>query len=122
MLPEEGDETSDALLDAIVESGAAAPALWPLEVADILLVKERRGTLTFKTRTAAYRVLRDLPVEIDGQTVARAWSDTFSIAIRHGLTVYDASYLELAIRLGLPLASHDRSLRNAAASCGVPVV
>ena len=66
--------------------------------------------------------LRSLPVDIDPETTSLAWSDTLDLAERHALTVYDACYLELALRTGLQLATRDRQLRNAAEQAGVRVL
>jgi predicted nucleic acid-binding protein len=66
--------------------------------------------------------LSALPIEIDEQTQARAWEDTLHLADRFTLTFYDACYLELAQRTGLPLASLDRELRAAAAALGLELL
>ena len=65
-------------------------------------------------------MLQSLPISVDDETALRAWPDTLSLARLHELTVYDAAYLELAVRLGLPLASLDTQLKEAAAAAGVP--
>ena len=66
--------------------------------------------------------LNDLPIVLDDETAAQAWSATIQLAERHRLTVYDAAYLELAQRRGLPLASLDQELRTAAEVAGVALV
>lgn len=121
VLPGESDPATDVLLETVAATGAVAPALWPFEVANVLLMAERRGRIMLAERQQALAILGELPIHIDGQAVARAWKDTLAIAQTHRLTVYDASYLELAIRLGLPLASRDTELRAAASACGVPL-
>jgi predicted nucleic acid-binding protein len=118
-MPGEGDAATEALLDEVASAGAAAPGLWPLETANVLLAAERRGRISFAERRLALATLGDLPIRIDPQTAAHAWGDALNLASPRGLTVCDASYLELALRLGLPLASLDRELREAAAACGV---
>ncbi len=65
-------------------------------------------------------LLQSLPISVDDETALRAWPDTLPLAQLHDLTVYDAAYLELAVRLGLPLASLDTQLKEAAAAVGVP--
>ena len=111
-----------ALLDRVTETGAAAPALWPLEATNGLLVAERRGRLNPNQRERLIGFLHALPIELDGETAIRAWGATSRLAERFRLSVYDAAYLELARRLELPLASLDQNLRTAAVALDVPVL
>jgi predicted nucleic acid-binding protein len=111
-----------ALLDGVVETGAIAPSLWPLEAQNGLLMAERRRRLDSAKRTELAGLLRALPITLDEETAAQAWTETVALADRHGLSVYDASYLELAKRRGLPLATADRPLRAAAMALGVAVL
>ena len=110
-----------ALLDRVAVDGAVAPGLWRLEVANALLVAERRKRLTAVQRSAALESLAALPIAIDDETSERAWSETIDLAARYRLTVYDATYLELATRRDLPLATLDRELEGAARKAGVGV-
>jgi predicted nucleic acid-binding protein len=121
ILPDEGDAATDALLDRVAEAGATVPALWPFEVANVLLMAERRKRITAAERQQALTILGDLPVRIDPPSPERAWTETLVLAQAHRLTAYDASYLELAIRHGLPLATRDAALQTSAVSCGVPL-
>lgn len=119
------DETTDAirqLFDRIAEDGASVPGLWRLEVANSLTMAARRGRIDLSFRDEALADLDMLGIEIDGQTDAHAWGSTLRIADRFRLTVYDAAYLELAVRLSLPLATLDQALRNAAIRVGVPLL
>ena len=100
---------------------ARVPSLWPLEIANTLLVGERRGRTSSAEAARFLKLLGTFPIAVDAETVARAWGDTILLARTHRLSVYDASYLELAIPLGLPLATLDRRLKSAAASAGVPL-
>jgi predicted nucleic acid-binding protein len=120
----EDEQTSAILnfLDEVVENGAVAPALWPLEVLNALLTAERRKRLDAAQRQRLAGFLRDLPITIDSETDSQAWTATMRLAEAHGLTVYDAAYLELAQRLALPLAALDRALRAAAKAEGVPLI
>ena len=111
-----------AVLDRVVQSGAAAPALWPLEVLNVLLLAERRKRLSAAQRHALAGFLRDLPVTLDHETAAQAWGMTVRLAEQHRLTLYDAAYLELAQRLGLPLATLDEELRTAAGTLGIALL
>lgn len=95
------------------------PSLWPLEVANALLAGERRKRTTAAKVSQFLSLLQALPVRLDGETSPRAWHDTLHLARAHGLSVYDAAYLELALRRGLPLASLDAGLKAAAGAVGV---
>lgn len=122
VLPGEGDAAADRLLEEVAVDGAVVPGLWPLEVANVLLMAERRGRITLSERHQALSSLAELPIHIEPSTAARAWTDTLTLAETRKLTVYDASYLEAAIRLSLPLASRDGDLRKAASACGVSIL
>lgn len=102
------------VMEKINDSAAWAPSLWRLEVANILEmgVRKRRHNATFRDDTLADLAL--LPVNIDPDTDKHAWNSTLKLAERHRLTLYDAAYLELALRRGLPLATLDSELRAAA--------
>lgn len=120
----EDEQTPDllGLLDRVAESGAIAPMLWPLEAQNGLLMAERRRRLDAAKRAELAGLLRGLPIALDEETADQAWTDTIRLAERFGLSVYDASYLELAQRRGLPLATTDRALRGAAKELGVELV
>ena len=111
-----------ALLDRVVETGAMAPLLWPLEALNGLLVAERRRRLDTAKRAELAGLLRALPITLDDDTAEKSREDTARLAERFTLSVYDATYLELAQRRRLPLASKDRALRSAAAALGVVVL
>ncbi len=111
---EAGSAQAGPVIERIVADGAAAPGLWRLEVANVLAIAERRGRLPAGSAVELIERLSDLPVAIDPETSARAWGATLALAQRHGLTVYDAAYLELAQRTGLPLATFDQALKKAA--------
>lgn len=112
-----------AVLDQVAEHGALAPALWPLEVLNGLLMAERRRPrLDAAQRQRLTGFLRDLPVVLDQETAAQSWSVTMHLAERHRLTLYDAAYLELAQRRALPLATLDEDLRAAANTLGIALL
>ena len=119
---DEQTAASLALLEQVVEHGAVAPTVWPLEVLNALVMAERRKRVIAAQRQRLTGFLRDLPIALDAETAAQAWSATVQLAERHRLTVYDAAYLELAQRRGLPLASLDNELRAAAEAVGVALV
>lgn len=117
-----GDEASPdvrRVFEGIAERGAVVPGLWWLEVANSLTMAVRRKRIDADFRQAALRDLAVLDISTDQQTAAQAWSDTLSLADQYRLTVYDAAYLELARRRGLPLATLDGDLRAAAVKADV---
>ena len=114
---------TDALLTAVGQGvHTFAPALWPLEVANALLALERRKKLRAEERIAALAALRALPITLDHEISALAFTELSQLAGELALSVYDAAYLELAIRLKLPLACKDGPLVNAAKRRRVTVI
>lgn len=120
----EDERTSelDALLDRVVENGAAVPTLWKLEVGHGMQTALRRKRIDATYRDAALELLSQLRIVIDDETAARAWRETLHLADTFELSLYDAAYLELARRLALPLASLDSKLRQAARGVGVTLL
>jgi predicted nucleic acid-binding protein len=119
------DERTAAILDLfllIASHGAVVPELWRIEVANTLNVGIRRGRISKANRQGILADLESLPISIDWETRNHTWGKTLELADRHRLTVYDATYLELALRLSLPLATLDDELRNAAQLEGVPLL
>jgi predicted nucleic acid-binding protein len=111
------DETTPAIrqvFDRVISLGAWVPALWRLEVGNVLEMSVRRGRNDTSFRDATLADLELLPINLDAETDRHAWGATARLAERHALTLYDASYLELALRRSLPLATLDRELRIAA--------
>jgi predicted nucleic acid-binding protein len=102
-----------------VTERAAAPALGPLEVANGLLMGERRQRSTQVKAAKWLRFLTALPIAVDTQTPALAFDPILALARSHKLTAYHAAYLELAMRLGLRLAARDDALEKAAQAVGV---
>jgi predicted nucleic acid-binding protein len=94
----------------------------PIEIANALLGAVRRGRMTGQHRSRAIRQLDALPIERDTETLFHAWTTTLELAERHRLTVYDACYLELAQRRGLPLATLDRELHHAGKKLGLELL
>lgn len=106
----------------LVDDDAIVPAHWPLEVTNVLVLGERRGRITKVEKERLLGYLQSLPLQIDGETTDQAFGDIAALATVHQLTTYDAAYLELAHRLGLPIATLDQKLRGAASSLGVPLL
>jgi predicted nucleic acid-binding protein len=111
----------DAVLDEVVASGAVVPLLWRMEVANGLQMAIRRKRIDRDFRDRAIRHLGLLPIVVDPETDTYVWTTTLRLSDRFGLTVYDASYLELAERRHLPLASIDKALSAAGRRLGVPI-
>ena len=107
------------LLDSLVGDRAYVPSLWPVEVASVLLATTRRGRIGLEEWPAICANLEALPIEIDPVSPSRAWGATLDLARRHELSAYDAMYLELAVRLQIPLATLDRKLRTAGQAAGI---
>lgn len=119
LLEDEASSEGDAALAAIRRGGATVPALWPVEVTNLLGMAERRNRLTADEVMAAFDVLRSLPVNVLPSLPMGSAGVVFELMRTHRLTAYDATYLELAMRLRLPLATKDRELIAAAPAAGV---
>jgi len=122
LLPEELTEAITAVFDLIEDDCAWVPSLWRIEVANSLTVNLRRGRITPLRRRESLDDLQLLLILCDPETNDHVWDRTLALADRHRLTVYDATYLELAQRLALPLATLDDELRQAAQQEGVPLL
>jgi predicted nucleic acid-binding protein len=118
--PSEKAPYPQAVLHSLVSATAFVPPLWYLEVANALLMGERRQRSTEADTTSWLGFLMPLPITVDDQTIGRGWSDVLHLARAQDLSAYDAAYLELALRHGLPMATLDSKLKAAAATVGVP--
>lgn len=116
---DEATQATDAVLHAVSETGAVAPMLWRLEVANAFQAAIRRRRITAAYRDASLSALLLLPITIDADTDTYAWTTTLRLSERLGLTVYDAAYLELAQRRNLALATLDADLQRAASRSDV---
>lgn len=117
--PDERDDHPQSVLEALSHGRAVVPHLWHLEVANTLLVGERRKRSTQANTAAWLGFLSALPIDVDDETRTRAFGDILSLAREHNLSAYDAAYLELAMRRRLPLATLDEKLKAAARAAGV---
>ncbi|HBA87914.1 MAG TPA: VapC toxin family PIN domain ribonuclease [Geobacter sp.] len=118
------DETGEytaTVLESLTDWEAVVPSLLPLEVANVLLVAERRKRCSEAEAVRFIELLESLPITTDDDTARRALNRTYQLAREYGLTSYDATYLELAMRLGVPLATMDRQLADAAIKAGVEI-
>jgi predicted nucleic acid-binding protein len=122
LLPDESSASAQAVLDRVVASRAWVPSLWRLDIANSLQSAVRRQRIDVAFRDASLGDLGLLNIQIDPDTSSFAWSETLQLSDACGLTVYDAAYLELALRLCLPLATQDSQLRRAASHHDVPLL
>jgi len=117
-----GDERHDRawpVVESLRDCTAFAPAHYPLEVANGLLTALRSARLTPDQAATAVVALATIPIEIDAETPGRIFDGMWALAVRHRLTIYDAAYLELAMRHRLPLATLDEPLALAAVAEGL---
>lgn len=119
---DEASDAADAALDALAEEGASAPAIWPFEVANALRTAERRGRLDLSDVGRIRSLLLALPIAVESVDLAAALGEVAEVARTLDLTAYDAAYLALAARRGLPIATVDDRLRRAAVVAGIPLV
>ena len=110
---------SEAVLKTLLDVDALVPNLWHLEAANVLLGAERRGVVSAGEIERFIYQLEDLPIHIDPLTAHQVFSGTRTLAVAYGLSSYDAAYLELAIREGLPMATLDKRLVQAASKADV---
>ncbi len=114
---DERDPDALRLMDALADTRARVPAIWPFELANAALMAERRGRLKPDTIAEGFGAMEALDIVVEpAATVA---GEALALARAHRLTVYDAAYLALAQRRGLPLATRDTHLRKAARAAGV---
>jgi len=119
---DEATAQTDLILDRVRTDGAVVPALWHLELANVLLQAEKRGRIAMGDVATRLELIAELPIATDHETAARAWREVIALARTERLTAYDAAYLELAVRRGLPLSSLDEALIDAARRIGVAVL
>ena len=110
---------SEAALDEVVRSGARVPAVWLVEMANVLVIAERRGRVDAERADRLLENLLALPVIVDDREPHALSPAVVRVARAQRLTAYDAAYLELAMRTGLPLATRDATLGTAAGRVGV---
>ena len=115
---------ADKVLGLLMQDDAQAvvPGVWPLEVANVIVKAQAKGLLSEARATAFIGLLDDMGISVDARTAERALTDTLQLARRFKLSSYDASYLELALREGLQLATLDADLHSAMLQTGGGVV
>lgn len=119
---DEATPETEAIQNRLAVDPAIVPCSWPLEMANILTLAERNRRITAAVVTEFIAQLRTLQIQVDEATAPNALTETLNLSRNFGLTSYDAAYLELAMRSGLPLATRDRALASAARRNGVAVI
>lgn len=114
-LPDESSEGAMKAYAAVEEDGAIAPVLFKIEFANALTIAVRRGRITLEQRQTAIRATSEIGIAFDMDSLESCWSSALDLADRHRLTIYDALYLDVAIRRNLRLATLDKGLADAAA-------
>lgn len=118
---DESNEYASAVQDSLGASRAVVPSLWPLEVANTILVGERRKRSNQAQAAAWTGLLGALPITVDLETSTRTFTEILNLGRDRNLSAYAAAYLELAMRRGLPLATLDEKLKAAATAVGVGI-
>ncbi len=111
---DQANEYADSILRRLVDTTAYAPSIWPLEVVNVLLAAERRGYISEADSVRFINLLSQLPIVVHQEGPGKGLKDLLALARAHDLSSYDASYLDLAMKRGLPLATLDMKLRRAA--------
>ena len=115
----EDQRYAEDVMTTLVSVDAIVPSLWHLEVCNVVTRSERRGDIDVGQSEGFIAQLENLPVYVDALTANQAFSRTLGLARNYNLSSYDAAYLELAIREGLPLATLDNALAKAAKNTNV---
>jgi len=119
---DEASPYTERVLDQLRETQALVPAVWPLEVANVLLMAERRDRLSEAQSAHFAQLLQALPIIVEDPDTTRILGPILAVGRAHRLSAYDAAYLELAARQGLPIATQDGLLRKAAGNAGVTLL
>lgn len=115
---DEATAATQALLDRFAHEQAEVPSLWHLELANALVLSERKRRITSARTSEFVALITALPIVVDQETSSRALVAVLDLARSERLSAYDASYLELAMRRGVPLATKDSDLAKAAGRVG----
>ena len=119
---DEKSRYTDAILDRLELPTAVVPSIWPLEVGNVLLVAERKKRLSEADSTRFIALLFELPIMIEQEPPERMMREILALAREHQISTYDASYLDLAMRKGLPIATLDNGLIASAKRSQVPIM
>lgn len=121
-LPDESSARSSEHFASAASTGIIAPALWQVEVTNIVVMAHRRKRISTALVGQIFDIIDRLPVVLESALTLDQRRTTANIAVAHGLTAYDAVYLELAMRRGFDLMTLDSALTKAARAVGVHVV
>ena len=116
---DEAKPLANSVLGWLEEATAFVPSVWPLEVVNVLLAAERKKLISEADSIRFLRLLSQLPILVQHESTERSMKDILGLARTHNLSSYDASYLDLAMKKGMPLATLDKKLRKAAKSANV---
>ena len=119
------DETNryaDSVLDKLTDASAVVPSIWPLEVVNVLLVAERQKRLSESDSARFLTLLSQLPIVVEYERPEMMMKELLALARVNDLSSYDASYLDLAMRKGIPIATLDNKLIKAARRIAVPIL
>lgn len=119
---DENCEYADSVLESLKKYTAIVPSIWPLEVCNVLLVAERKKRLSDSDSSQFIALLSELPITVEQEPPARMFSEIFTLARKFGLSTYDASYLDLAVKRGIPIATLDNRILSAAKQNNVLVM
>ena len=122
LFEDEASADTEILLDRLREDSAMVPSIWHLELGNVVAGAERAGRITESQLSAYLEIIRQLPIVTDTKTAERALREVLALARKEGLTTYDAAYLELSLRLNLPLATRDTLLAAASQNLGVDII
>ena len=112
---------AETVLRSLAEVDAVVPNLWHLEASNVLLSAEKRTEINLGDSEGSIIQLENLPIHVDTLTAHQAFSRIINIARTYKLSSYDASYLELSMREGIPLATLDSDLTKAAKKAQVEI-
>jgi predicted nucleic acid-binding protein len=121
-LKDETDDYSESILALLLTGEGVLPSICMFEVANVLLVAERKKRITKADSSQFVYLLQSLPIHLDPEPSTHIVLELVALGRQYGLSAYDAAYLELAMREGLPMATRDKALRHAASKCGVKVI
>ncbi len=122
LLIDDEEPIPPSILDRLMTAPLLAPAHWPMETANMLCVAERRKRIDRPSRYRALRLVQRLDVSLATEALDRAWEAVSLLADRHHLTLYDAAYLDLAIRRDAALATLDIALIAAGRDAAIEVI
>ena len=119
---DETNQYADAILDCLSEATAFVPSIWPLEVVNVLLVAERKKRLSKADSVRFITLLSQLPIIVEHERPERTMKDLLALARSNNLSSYDASYLDLSMRKGIPIATLDTRLITASKKTEIPIL